>query len=177
MEAKLLLAQYEVSVAQHEEAQTRYREACLVADENALFLPEDRDRVVSPSHYDTQTGRDSLRDVQWWKNELNAARGEQSRLEAALANLREEALTAARAAILLGDWSDAACDPRSEAAREAAAAAYTHSPGERAWSRGKLELASSYHPDPRGMMREHEPTALGEGYSYSHGGQRRRNKT
>jgi len=85
-------------------------------------------------------------------------------LEASLATLREEALTAARAAILLGDWSDATCHRGGSGAM---AAAYTHSPGERAWSRGRLEAASSvpaYHPDPRGMMRESGPRALSDGW-------------
>ena len=106
VEAMLLLESYEKAVAEAEEASARLKEARMVADENALFTP----LTISTSHYDTQTGRDTLRDVQWWNNRCDESKHEKRRLEASMTTLREEALTAARAAILLGDWSDDTCN-------------------------------------------------------------------
>jgi len=64
-EARLLLTSYEEAIAAYEEATARLREARLVADENGLFKPR-----PGSQHYNAFTGRDTLRDVQYWKNEL-----------------------------------------------------------------------------------------------------------
>jgi len=96
-EAWLLLGKLEQAVADTEEAQERLQEARLAA--------KGRGHTFASKH----SPNDALRDIRWWHERLQAAQEKRASLEHLEATLREEAVVAAKAAILFGDWSSQSC--------------------------------------------------------------------